>query len=339
MKFSIIVPVYNAADCLAACLDSVVNQTEQSWECICVDDGSTDSAGAICDEYANKDSRFVVLHQSNKGLTATRNVGLQMAKGDYVCFLDCDDARRTDWLETAGSLLDGYGVDMVRLSYSCWHGEPYAAKLAEYDTGVKVFKGEDDVFRWGWEVLNKTAYVWLLVIRRASIEGFRFAEERIYREDMISSMHILKRITSVAQVDYPACLYRIRAGSMMHSKVTVGELIGYWNEYAKLLRDRNEQIVRLGMRESAINVFTLALFGSLRNWIYWCDPCERKYNEQIGQALDTSRKEGMVNFGAISGIWNLLFKSYCTIRIGWPLYAFTRFAALAVGVRRKLIGH
>lgn len=90
--FSVIVPVYNVAEYLREALDSVVNQTESDWECVCVDDGSTDGSGIILDEYATKDSRFRVFHQRNSGVSAARNVALSNITGEWICFLDSDDA-------------------------------------------------------------------------------------------------------------------------------------------------------------------------------------------------------------------------------------------------------
>ena len=81
MKFSIIIPVYNVAQYLRECLDSVLAQTFTDWEAICVDDGSTDGSGAILDEYAAKDWRFRVIHQDNAGVGFARNVALNVARG------------------------------------------------------------------------------------------------------------------------------------------------------------------------------------------------------------------------------------------------------------------
>lgn len=90
-KFSIIIPVYNVAPYLRECLDSVLVQTYTSWEAICVDDGSTDGSGVILDEYAARDARFRVVHKVNEGVSAARNYALDIAKGDYVQFVDADD--------------------------------------------------------------------------------------------------------------------------------------------------------------------------------------------------------------------------------------------------------
>lgn len=93
-KISIIVPVYNVEKYLRRCLDSIVAQTFTDWECILIDDGSPDNSGAICDEYAERDSRFHVIHQENKGVSAARNAGLDVARGEWIGFVDSDD-----WIE------------------------------------------------------------------------------------------------------------------------------------------------------------------------------------------------------------------------------------------------
>ena len=88
---SVIIPVYNTERYLRGCLDSVCAQTYRELEILLVDDGSPDDSGAICDEYAARDARIRVLHQKNSGVCAARNAGLQMATGNYVCFVDSDD--------------------------------------------------------------------------------------------------------------------------------------------------------------------------------------------------------------------------------------------------------
>lgn len=91
IRFSIIVPVYNAEQYIRKCVDSIQAQTFTEFELILVDDGSPDYCGKICDEYQEKDSRIKVIHQENGGLSAARNAGLEFATGEYVCFVDSDD--------------------------------------------------------------------------------------------------------------------------------------------------------------------------------------------------------------------------------------------------------
>ena len=96
---SVIIPVYNVEEYLCECVDSVLVQTYQNFEIILVDDGSTDSSGRICDEYAEKDSRISVIHQENRGPSKTRNTGLNNANGKYIYFLDSDDYIENNALE------------------------------------------------------------------------------------------------------------------------------------------------------------------------------------------------------------------------------------------------
>lgn len=90
-KVSIIVPIYNTAKYLDACLNSILKQTYQNLEIILVDDGSTDDTPKIIDNYTKKDKRIIVFHQKNRGQSAARNVGLSKATGDYISFIDSDD--------------------------------------------------------------------------------------------------------------------------------------------------------------------------------------------------------------------------------------------------------
>ena len=93
---SLIIPVYNAQTYLPRCLDSVLAQTHQNLEIILIDDGSADKSGEICDEYAQKDARIRVIHQKNAGVSAARNAGLRVAKGEYIGFVDADDFIEAD---------------------------------------------------------------------------------------------------------------------------------------------------------------------------------------------------------------------------------------------------
>ena len=88
---SVIVPVYNAEKYLSRCMDSILVQTFTCFELLLVDDGSTDCSGRICDEYAKRDTRIRVIHKENGGVSSARNLGLDNAKGEWICFCDSDD--------------------------------------------------------------------------------------------------------------------------------------------------------------------------------------------------------------------------------------------------------
>ena len=111
-EIRVIVPVYRAEAYLHACIDSILSQTFSGFELILVDDGSPDNCGAICDDYAARDSRVRVIHQENQGQAAARNHALAAAKGDWVCFVDSDDAVHPQMLERLRQAAAGSGAAM-----------------------------------------------------------------------------------------------------------------------------------------------------------------------------------------------------------------------------------
>ena len=98
-QISIIVPVYNVEKYLSRCIDSILNQTFDDFELILIDDGSPDHSGAICDDYAKKDNRILVIHKENGGLSDARNAGINIASGEYIMFVDSDDYISKDMCE------------------------------------------------------------------------------------------------------------------------------------------------------------------------------------------------------------------------------------------------
>ena len=120
IDFSIILPVYNASRYLRECLDSIRSQTYDSWECICVDDASTDGSSEVLKQYANDDNRFrVVALPRNGGVSTARNCGLDCARGEYIGFIDADDIVSRHWLEAANDAFEqSQKVDMVKMSIS-----------------------------------------------------------------------------------------------------------------------------------------------------------------------------------------------------------------------------
>ena len=132
---SIIVPIYNVEPYLKRCLDSIINQTYQNLEIILVDDGSADRSGRICDDYAAKDSRIIVIHQKNAGISAARNAGIDIAKGDYIQFVDSDDWLDIRCCEVALSELINVHADFICYGFNehCYNGNiiSHVAKNSE----------------------------------------------------------------------------------------------------------------------------------------------------------------------------------------------------------------
>ena len=123
VNFSIIVPVYNVEAYLRQCLDSIVRQTYVNWECICVDDGSSDGGGRILDEYARKDPRFRVIHSENEGVVAARRRGLDAAQGDWVWFVDGDDFVQAEALDAIAEIVTQYAPSLIKFNFDRVYGD------------------------------------------------------------------------------------------------------------------------------------------------------------------------------------------------------------------------
>lgn len=110
---SVIIPIYNVENYLRKSVDSILFQTYSNIEIFLVDDGSPDTCGAICDEYAAKDSRIKVIHKQNGGLSDARNVAIEVATGEYIVFVDSDDYVTTDYIETLYNLIQKYNCKVA----------------------------------------------------------------------------------------------------------------------------------------------------------------------------------------------------------------------------------
>ena len=126
---SIIIPVYNVEKYLRRCLDSVLNQTFQDWQAICVNDGSPDNSAAILEEYAQRDSRFVVVTKKNGGVSDARNVGMKHVQGEYVLFVDSDDFIHPQTLELMVDVAKSKQADMAMFDLDVAFYKALRAKL------------------------------------------------------------------------------------------------------------------------------------------------------------------------------------------------------------------
>ena len=223
-KFSIIIPVYNVAPYLRECLDSVLAQTFTDWEAICVDDGSTDDSCAILDEYAAKDVRFRVVHQPNRGVSAARNAGLDVAIGEWLAFLDGDDIFLPSLLDKVCTTIDAYpSVDMVRYDHF-GVGEGHGLEIPG---PCRVFSLEKEI---GAAEMDGVALImWGNVIRRKRVRDIRFmnyvcGEDRLYTFDCLLCSKILAVI--------PCRLYGYRARPLSYTTSVIATYRGWQGELA-----------------------------------------------------------------------------------------------------------
>ena len=194
-KVSIIIPVYNTRVKLHRCLDSILTQSYQNFECIIIDDGSTDDSAAIIDEYVNKDSRFKAVHKKNGGVSSARNYGLNIAKGEWIVFVDSDDYLLPDHISSMiASISDD--VDLVMTGFRFLHPD----KMNEHGYSERRYIGIKDVRSF---ILDSEFLRFQVPWDRAyrNKKGLSFDEKLSLGEDRLFCYNYLLRCKGIATID------------------------------------------------------------------------------------------------------------------------------------------
>lgn len=207
-KISVIVPVYNVEKYLSFCLDSIKAQTFINWECILVDDGSSDSSGKICDEYVNLDNRFVVVHQKNSGASIARNAGLNYATGDWITFVDSDDWIDKDTFEKVLHIVNFYDIDMVQWGIILELSDKKIVK--SYKDGI--VSNEDIV-----SVFEPSSCHKLFSRRMLNEYNIRFPEGYTLSEDSFFSFSCYLNSKKIYNISESFYHYRIHPNSSTHN--------------------------------------------------------------------------------------------------------------------------
>ena len=162
------------------CLDSIVAQTFTDWECILIDDGSPDNSGAICDEYAALDSRFRVIHQENKGVSAARNAGLDAARGEWIGFVDSDDWIEKETFSVVIHKAKQYNADVLIFGYSLFNGK----------NDFKTIIPPDDAMDLSTDFASEWQGPWSKLFKSTVLTTVRFPGEIAIGEDMFFTLQV-----------------------------------------------------------------------------------------------------------------------------------------------------
>lgn len=222
---SVIIPVYNVAKLLERCVDSVLAQTYANLEVILIDDGSTDMSGAFCDVYAKRDSRIRVIHQQNAGLSAARNAGLKIAKGQYVTFVDSDDAVRPRLIEHLLGLCIDYHVKMSICSFTeVLRGQNPPASITDAASSdeATIVDTLDCLTR----MLSEQGFsmsAWGKLYSRDLFKGVTFPIGRLY-EDVGTTYRLVLKCPNIAISALPAYLYYINPDSITQQAFSLKKL-------------------------------------------------------------------------------------------------------------------
>lgn len=289
MKVSIIIAVYNIENYIDKCLESIINQTFQDFECIVVDDGSIDNSSSICDHYSQKDERIKVIHKKNQGLPLARKTGFENSSGEYLLFIDGDD-----WLET----------DMVNQLVVTMQNENSDIVICDF---FRSYEKRDDIISYAfpkrkeekmYSFIKKPNYMnffWNKLIKRSLFdkEYISFPEGISMCEDLFVTFKLFYFAEKISQVKKPLYHYRQNNVSAMtknftkeayKSKMKVLDNLIAFLENENVI-DEYSEIVNF---YKIYNRLPLIIIPGLRNKILWAStyPESNKYIWQVPLRLD-----------------------------------------------------
>ena len=205
MLFSVVIPVFKSEKYLRQCLESVLNQTYQDFEVIIIDDGSTDASSTILDEFANNDSRVKVHHLENSGVTKARQIGVSLAKGDYILFVDSDDTINPNLLlEVNGAITKFPDVEMVRFKCKMINDRPgFDHELYnDYNSEYNVqYSGLDAIKMWT-NPDKRYEIFWLYAIKKEQLSIIQISPNFKSSGDYAIVPLIIANCQKVMMIDY-----------------------------------------------------------------------------------------------------------------------------------------
>ena len=318
VKVSIIVPIYNVEKYIRQCIDSILNQSMKDWELILVDDGSEDSSGNIADEYAAVDSRISVIHKPNGGLASARNAGLDVAQGDYICFIDSDDWVDKNYLEILYDACIENGSEIAVCGYHKCYGNE-REQIPVTDKKRERVVGSDVIGRIYTKYYVPTVVAWNKLYAAKMFEKLRYTEGIIHEDEAICAFLYYDAEDVVLLEE---CLYNYRTdnnGSIMGTKYSLKHLdmlkalemrMNFFKE--KDLRQYYEKDSFKYLYKILLNINDIKQADNIDNAHrvikelksrYWA-----KYKETLGFSWSIKRKAGMFVFGVFPKLYMLRYK-------------------------------
>jgi len=217
---SVVIPVYNVEAYLRQCLDSVLSQSYSDLQVIVIDDGSTDKSGAICDEYAEKDSRILVIHQKNGGAAAAKNAGLRAATGTYLSFLDSDDYLEPGAYEYMVDTLRSNRAEVIQCRLQLIYTD--SVNCFKYPSSVSMLSTKDYlkllVTDWTCGLMTDKLYY------RSLFDGIFFEEGHRIDDEYFTYQGIMNA-TKIIRDDRIIYNYRQRRSSVMQSPASAQQIV------------------------------------------------------------------------------------------------------------------
>jgi len=228
---SVIVPIYNVEKQLKRCINSIINQTYKNIQILLIDDGSKDSSGKICDNFSKYDTRIIVLHQDNTGVSAARNKGIELAEGRYICFIDSDDYIEKNYIEELHQLMKDEKIDLgiCDLNYKYTNKEDCWSTVGKKTINLKNVS-EEIFLELNEKYLLYGPYNKIFKSSIIKKQKIRFIKEMSYGEDLIFNLSYLQYVkiiktTNQTRYNYIADIDNSLANKYRADRFKTGKII------------------------------------------------------------------------------------------------------------------
>lgn len=279
-KVSVIVPVYNVAAYLKQCLSTLINQSYPKIEIILIDDGSTDSSGIICDDYANLDERVKVIHQHNQGAAIAKNVGLRVASGYYIAFVDSDDYVDLNWVETMVSAMEENCADIAECCFSkVYRNQTMREK--SFEKSLQSFSAEEylSFYLSDW----KCSLFWNKIFVSSVLKEIYFRNERRCIDDEFFTYKTISNAKRIIRINKYLYYYRQRLSGAVYSEshqlqitddameILIERYQWVKSKFPKLSKiyySHDVEILNYFAKNFNFNAKTVKMFQSIRRYYY-----------------------------------------------------------------------
>ena len=323
--FSIIVAVYNVEKYLEECLDSILQQSYEFWECILVNDGSSDKkSGEICDAYAKKDTRFKVFHRENEGSLLARRFGFRQSSGEYVLFMDSDDYVHKDLLRHVNSIIEQSQSDLVIYRFQ-WVGRGKSVDSEIVFPEGTVLEKDDYSRQRIWKrvvTCNSLNNLWLKVAQRKCVDieedYSKFADLKS-GTDLMQSIPIIDRADKLYFTEKVFYFYRYNNSGITAQKtksVDIKAIDDYFKNKEILMSQRKRYIKKNTDSEQIMRLHYKAVFkSSMEILISWLAKESNKQKRKqiikriMREPVLLECKEYMIN-NELTGVHKKLYEYY-----------------------------